>query len=65
MLQAADAIDSSKAAGLAKTAEKHGSSKVRNPKKALLTTKVLVNLHVEPMDIKMFVGLTASVFSYF
>ena len=54
MLQAADAIDSPKTAGWAKTAEKHGSSKVRNPNKALLTAMVLVNLLVEPMDSKMF-----------
>ena len=47
MLQAADAIDSSKPAGLAKTAEKHGSSKVRNLNETLLTATVLTNLHAK------------------
>ena len=65
MLQAADTKDSSRPAGMAKTNEQHGSSKVRNPNKALLTAIVHVNLHFEPMDSKMFVRLTASVFSHF
>ena len=47
VLQAADARDSSKPAGLAKTAEKHGSSKVRNLNKALLTAKCFVALDLE------------------
>ena len=57
VLQAADARDSSKPAGLAKTAEKHGSSKVRNLNKTLLTATV--------QTCKIFVGLTASVFFSF
>ena len=56
MLQAADAIDSSKPAGLAKTAEKQGSSKVRNPNEALLTAPVLINLDVEHMESEIFVA---------
>ena len=57
VLQAADALGSSKPAGLTKTAEKQDSSKVRNLNKTLLTATV--------QTCKIFVGLTASVFFAF
>ena len=46
MLQAADAVDSSEPAGLAKTDGKK-SSKARNLNKALLTATVLITLDIE------------------
>ena len=65
MLQAADAIDSSKPAGLAKTAEKQGSSKVRNPNEALLTAPVLINLDVEHMESEIFVAFRGGLKNFF